>query len=72
MPAFNLNNLVQIQASMEVAAATDSPVILQTSVVARKFADEAYLRHMVLAAAESFPDAPVVMRQTTRIFSIAR
>ena len=63
VPAFNVNNLEQIQAIMEAAAATDSPVILQASAGARKYAGEAYLRHMVLAAVESFPDIPVVMHQ---------
>ncbi|MBE0473399.1 ketose-bisphosphate aldolase, partial [Rhodoferax sp.] len=63
VPAFNVNNLEQIQAIMEAAAATDSPVILQASAGARKYAGEAYLRHMVLAAVESYPDIPVVMHQ---------
>ncbi|NCN72222.1 MAG: fructose-1,6-bisphosphate aldolase, partial [Betaproteobacteria bacterium] len=63
VPAFNVNNLEQIQAIMEAAAATDSPVILQASAGARKYAGEAYLRHMVLAAVESFPDIPVVLHQ---------
>ncbi|NCN71633.1 MAG: fructose-bisphosphate aldolase class II, partial [Betaproteobacteria bacterium] len=63
VPAFNVNNLEQIQAIMEAAVATDSPVILQASAGARKYAGEAYLRHMVLAAVESFPDIPVVLHQ---------
>ncbi|MDD2809908.1 class II fructose-bisphosphate aldolase [Rhodoferax sp.] len=63
VPAFNVNNLEQIQAIMEAAAATDSPVILQASAGARKYAGEAYLRHMVLAAVESYPDIPVVLHQ---------
>jgi len=63
VPAFNVNNLEQIQAIMEAASATDSPVILQASAGARKYAGEAYLRHMVLAAVESFPDIPVVLHQ---------
>lgn len=52
VPAFNVNNLEQIQAIMEAAQETDSPVILQASAGARKYAGEAYLRHMVLAAVE--------------------
>jgi fructose-bisphosphate aldolase class II len=52
VPAFNVNNLEQIHAIMEAAQATDSPVILQASAGARKYAGEAYLRHMVLAAVE--------------------
>jgi fructose-bisphosphate aldolase, class II len=63
VPAFNVNNLEQIQAIMEAAEATDSPVILQASAGARKYAGEAYLRHMVLAAVESHPRIPVVMHQ---------
>jgi len=63
VPAFNVNNLEQIQAIMEAAQATDSPVILQASAGARKYAGEAYLRHMVLAAVETHPDIPVVLHQ---------
>jgi len=63
VPAFNVNNLEQIQAIMEAAEATASPVILQASAGARKYAGEAYLRHMVLAAIESHPDLPVVLHQ---------
>ena len=63
VPAFNVNNLEQIQAIMEAAQETDSPVILQASAGARKYAGEAYLRHMVLAAVESHPDLPVVLHQ---------
>nr|MDP2192630.1 class II fructose-bisphosphate aldolase [Rhodoferax sp.] len=63
VPAFNVNNLEQIQAIMEAAQATNSPVILQASAGARKYAGEAYLRHMMLAAVESHPDIPVVLHQ---------
>ena len=63
VPAFNVNNLEQVQAIMEAAQATDSPVILQASAGARKYAGEAYLRHLVLAAIESHPDVPVVLHQ---------
>ena len=63
VPAFNVNNLEQIQAIMEAAQATDSPVILQASAGARKYAGEAYLRHMMMAAVESHPDVPVVVHQ---------
>jgi fructose-bisphosphate aldolase class II len=63
VPAFNVNNLEQIQAIMEAAQATQSPVILQASAGARKYAGEAYLRHMVLAAIETHPDLPVVLHQ---------
>jgi fructose-bisphosphate aldolase class II len=63
VPAFNVNNLEQIQAIMEAAEACDAPVILQASAGARKYAGEAYLRHMVLAAVESHPRIPVVLHQ---------
>ena len=63
LPAFNVNNLEQIQAIMEAAAETDSPVIMQGSAGARKYAGEAYLRHLIEAAIESHPDIPIVMHQ---------
>jgi fructose-bisphosphate aldolase class II len=63
VPAFNVNNLEQIQAIMEAAEQTQSPVILQASAGARKYAGEPYLRHMVLAAIESHPGIPVVLHQ---------
>ena len=63
VPAFNVNNLEQIQAIMEAAEETRSPVILQASAGARKYAGEPYLRHMVLAAVEQHPDIPVVLHQ---------
>ncbi|CAG1018301.1 fructose-bisphosphate aldolase, class II [Burkholderiaceae bacterium] len=63
VPAFNVNNLEQIQAIMEAAEATRSPVILQASAGARKYAGEPYLRHMVLAAVEAHPDIPLVLHQ---------
>jgi fructose-bisphosphate aldolase class II len=63
VPAFNVNNLEQIQAIMEAAQACNAPVILQASAGARKYAGEAYLRHMVLAAVETHPDIPVVLHQ---------
>jgi fructose-bisphosphate aldolase class II len=63
VPAFNVNNLEQIQAIMQAAAETDSPVILQASAGARKYAGEPLLRHMVLGAVEMYPDIPVVLHQ---------
>ena len=63
VPAFNVNNLEQVQAIMEAAQATDSPVILQASAGARKYAGEAYLRHLVLAAIETHPDIALVLHQ---------
>jgi fructose-bisphosphate aldolase class II len=63
VPAFNVNNLEQVKAIMEAAAATDSPVILQGSAGARKYAGEAFLRHLILAALEAYPTIPVCMHQ---------
>ena len=63
VPAFNVNNLEQIHAIMEAAEETRSPVILQASAGARKYAGEPYLRHMVLAAVESHPSIPLVLHQ---------
>ncbi|HJV71974.1 class II fructose-bisphosphate aldolase [Ideonella sp.] len=63
VPAFNVNNLEQIQAIMEAAEQAQAPVILQASAGARKYAGEAYLRHMVLAAVEAHPDIPIVLHQ---------
>jgi fructose-bisphosphate aldolase class II len=63
VPAFNVNNLEQIQAIMQAAEATASPVILQASAGARKYAGEAFLRRLVEAAVESYPDIPVVLHQ---------
>jgi fructose-bisphosphate aldolase class II len=63
IPAFNINNLEQIQAIMQAADETSSPVIMQGSAGARKYAGEAFLRHMVLAAAEAFPHIPVAIHQ---------
>lgn len=61
--AFNVNNMEQIQAIMAAACATDSPVIIQASRGARKYTEDAYLRHLMLAAAELNPDIPIVMHQ---------
>jgi len=63
IPAFNVNNLEQVQAIMEAASETDSPVIMQASAGARKYAGEAFLRHLIEAAVEAYPHIPVVMHQ---------
>ena len=63
VPAFNVNNLEQIQAIMQAAQETDSPVIMQASAGARKYAGEPFLRHLILASVEMYPDIPVVMHQ---------
>jgi fructose-bisphosphate aldolase class II len=61
--AFNVNNMEQIQAIMEAAKETDSPVIVQASRGARSYSQDAYLRHLMLAAAELYPQIPTVMHQ---------
>jgi fructose-bisphosphate aldolase class II len=61
--AFNVNNMEQIQAIMEAAQETDSPVIIQASRGARKYTNDAYLRHLMLAAAELYPKIPIAMHQ---------
>src|SRR4051794_22928046 len=61
--AFNVNNMEQIQSIMEAAKETDSPVIIQASRGARSYSQDAYLRHLMLAAAELYPNIPIVMHQ---------
>ena len=63
VPAFNVNNLEQTRAIMEAADASNSPVIMQASAGARKYAGAPFLRHMIAAAVEEFPHIPVVMHQ---------
>ena len=61
--AFNVNNMEQIQAIMEAADETDAPVIVQASRGARKYSQDNYLRHLMLAAEELYPHIPMVMHQ---------
>ncbi|MFM8355177.1 MAG: class II fructose-bisphosphate aldolase [Gammaproteobacteria bacterium] len=63
IPAFNVNNLEQMRAIMEAASETRSPVIVQASAGARKYAGPNFLRHLILAAIEEFPEIPIVMHQ---------
>jgi fructose-bisphosphate aldolase class II len=63
LPAFNVNNMEQIHAIMQAADECDSPVIMQGSAGARKYAGEAFLRHLILAAIEAYPHIPIVMHQ---------
>jgi len=63
VPAFNVNNLEQMRAIMEAAAACDAPVIVQASAGARSYAGAPFLRHLILAAIEEFPQIPVCMHQ---------
>jgi fructose-bisphosphate aldolase class II len=63
LPAFNVNNLEQVQAIMMAADEVGAPVIMQASAGARKYAGEAFLRHLISAAIEEYPHIPVVMHQ---------
>ena len=63
IPAFNVNNLEQVQAVMAAADAVGAPVILQASAGARKYAGEAFIKHLIAAAVEAFPHIPLVMHQ---------
>jgi fructose-bisphosphate aldolase class II len=59
--AFNVNNMEQIQAIMEAARETNSPVIIQASRGARSYSNDRFLYHLMLAAAEVFPEIPTVL-----------
>ncbi|MGE3166660.1 MAG: class II fructose-bisphosphate aldolase [Planctomycetota bacterium] len=61
--AFNVNNMEQIQAIMAAAEETASPVIVQASRGARSYSQDAYLRHLMLAAVELHPNIPIAMHQ---------
>jgi fructose-bisphosphate aldolase class II len=63
IPAFNVNNLEQVQAVMSAAAEVGAPVILQASAGARKYAGEPFIKHLIQAATESWPQIPLVMHQ---------
>jgi fructose-bisphosphate aldolase class II len=63
IPAFNVNNLEQVQAVMQAADEVGAPVILQASAGARKYAGEPFIKHLIQAAAEQWPHIPLVMHQ---------
>lgn len=63
LPAFNVNNLEQVHSIMQAADACGSPVIMQASAGARKYAGASFLRHLITAAVEAYPHIPVVMHQ---------
>lgn len=63
VPAFNVNNAEQMRAIMEAADETNSPVIVQASAGARKYAGASFLRHLILAAIEEWPHIPICMHQ---------
>lgn len=63
VPAFNVSNMEQVQAIMQAADACDSPVIMQGSAGANRYAGEIFLRHLILAAVEQYPHIPLVMHR---------
>ena len=63
IPAFNVNNLEQVQAVMQAADEVGAPVILQASAGARKYAGESFIKHLIAAAIEAYPHIPLVMHQ---------
>ena len=63
VPSFNVNNMEQMQAIMEAAKEVDAPVLVQASAGARKYAGEPFLRHLMAAAMEMYPDIPICVHQ---------
>ena len=63
IPAYNVNNMEQMQAIMQAASTTGSPVIVQASAGARSYAGAPFLRHLIAAAVEQYPDIPVCVHQ---------
>ncbi|MDP3424130.1 MAG: class II fructose-bisphosphate aldolase [Burkholderiaceae bacterium] len=63
IPAFNVNNLEQVQAVMAAADEVGAPVILQASAGARKYAGEHFIKYLIQAACEAYPHIPLVMHQ---------
>ncbi|GAA6142094.1 class II fructose-bisphosphate aldolase [Hydrogenophaga sp. 5NK40-0174] len=63
IPAFNVNNLEQVQAVMAASDEVGAPVILQASAGARKYAGESFIKHLIQAACEAYPNIPLVMHQ---------
>ena len=63
IPAYNVNNLEQMRAIMMAADETNSPVIVQASAGARKYAGPSFLRHLIVAANEEWPHLPICMHQ---------
>jgi fructose-bisphosphate aldolase class II len=61
--AFNVSNMEQVQAVMEAADRTRSPVIVAVSRAARGYANDRFLIHLVRAAVELYPDIPVALHQ---------
>ena len=65
--AFNINNMEIVQGITDAAAELKSPVILQASQGARKYANSVYLVKLVEAAASTVPSfSPLKMRMGQR------
>jgi len=63
VPAFNINNLEQVQAIMEAADETNSPVIISVSAGGRKYAGSSYLKNLMRAALEKYPHLPICFHE---------
>lgn len=63
IPAFNINNMEQALAILAAAKKCDAPVIIQASKGARAYANDAVLKHLMMAAAEIYPELPICVHQ---------
>lgn len=63
IPAFNINNMEQALAILAAAYKTNAPVIIQASKGARGYANDAVLKHLMMAAVEIYPDLPICVHQ---------
>ena len=61
IPAFNVNNMEQVQAIMRAAESVDAVVIVQASRGARAYAGDLFLRYLLRAAVEAWPKVPVAL-----------
>ena len=63
IPAFNVNNMEQVLAILAAAKKKDAPVIIQMSKGARAYANDAILKHLMMAGVEMYPDLPICVHQ---------
>lgn len=63
IPAFNVNNMEQVLAILAAAKKKDAPVIIQMSKGARAYANDAVLKHLMMAGVEMYPDLPICVHQ---------
>lgn len=63
IPAFNVNNMEQVLAILAAAKKKDAPVIIQMSKGARAYANDAILKHLMMAGSEMYPDLPICVHQ---------